>query len=312
MADTAIEWTEKVWNPVTGCTKVSEGCRNCYAERYFQRPYPGRKFTDIVCHKDRLDAPLHWRKPARIFVNSMGDLFHESVPDVFIARVISQAGAARRHTFQILTKRPQRMLDFFSRCRADGLGWITHNGAEIEGYGGDGIAVGNKERWPTPNIWLGVSVENQATVAERIPLLLQTPAALRWVSAEPLLGPLNIAVYLGGDVDPSDENREDPGIDWVVCGGESGPRARPMSPDWARSLRDQCQAAHVPFFFKQWGEWLRADCGFPVHVSRLQESKFVVFDIDGEQEIYARVGKRAAGRLLDGREWNEYPEVQRG
>jgi protein gp37 len=290
MANSSIEWTDKVWNPVTGCTKVSQGCKHCYAEgiagRFFAKQYPPnadgspRKFTDVRCHEERLDAPLHWRKPARIFVNSMSDLFHPDVPVEFIDRVFAMMALSPQHTFQVLTKRPQRMREFFAGA----------------GRGG-GVF----------NAWLGVSVEDQATADARIPLLLQTPAAVRWISYEPALGPLDVQqalTYRRRDIPDGDDGGRFlagiQGVDWVVCGGESGPHARPMHPDWARSMRDQCQAAGVPFFFKQWGEWLPAMCdGAPIDGQHLNASDEPV-----------RVGKKAAGSLLDGIEHKQFPAPQ--
>src|SRR3990167_3183573 len=189
---TTIEWTDATWNPVTGCTHVSEGCRNCYAERVL--PRTGQSFNKVVCHPDRLDAPLHWRKPSRIFVNSLSDLFHEDVPDEFIGKVFSRMNSSRQHIFQVLTKRPERMLQWFSRCgNGGGLGWITHNNTEpAKAYRGTGIVLATSDRWPIPNVWLGISCEDQKTADERIPLLLQTPAAVRFISAEPLLGPIDL------------------------------------------------------------------------------------------------------------------------
>ncbi len=263
-----LKWATKVWNPVTGCTKVSQGCKNCYAERMATRlagrvGYPADEPFRVTLHPERLDMPRHWRKPARVFVNSMSDLFHSDVPDEFIARVFGTMSGCKKHTFMVLTKRPERMLKWLMRCgNGGGLGWITHNGAKPIAYGGDGIVVGENDRWPLPNVWLGVSVEDQTTADERIPLLLQTPAAVHFVSCEPLLGPVDLNKAHGfqrpiyGDTGgyPPPER-----LDWVICGGESGPGARPMHPDWARSLRDQCADAGVPYFFKQWEELWRKE-----------------------------------------------------
>lgn len=229
MGKTKIEWTDKVWNPVTGCTKVSAGCKNCYAERIFQRPYPGRAFTDVRTHPERLDQPLHWRKPCRIFVNSMSDLFHEAIAPIFLGKIFGLMAEAHWHTFQILTKRPK---------------WMEEWSREVMHY-----PEGDRHRrpeygWP-PNVWLGVSVEDQKTADERIPLLLQTPAAVRWVSYEPALGPVDFTCWLHNS-DVCERN-----LGWIVAGGESGPQARPSHPDWFRSARDQCQVAGVPFFMKQ-------------------------------------------------------------
>jgi protein gp37 len=250
-----IEWTDETWNPVDGCTKVSAGCAHCYAATFAHRqmgPWKGRAFTDVRCHPSRLDVPLHWRKPRRVFVNSMSDLFHSDVPDAFIGRVFERMRLAPGHTFQVLTKRPERMLAWLSRCgNGGGLGWITHDGSEPErAYGGTGIIVGDADRWPLPNVWLGVSVENQATADERIPILLQTPAAHRFVSAEPLLEPIDLSIYLASGFDEPPHNDI---LSWVIVGGESGVAARPCDVAWVRSIVSQCQAADVPAFVKQVG-----------------------------------------------------------
>lgn len=298
-----IEWTDATWNPTTGCTKVSQGCKHCYAERIFQRPYPGRAFTDVRRHPERLGQPLRWRKPRRIFVNSMSDLFHEDVPFEFIAAVFGVMVACPQHTLQILTKRPARMAEFFTFHDGDYsrnvAWWITAACLMLPHELTHGLRLRPSVDAVTgaalPNIWLGVSVENQETADERIPLLLQTPAAVRFLSCEPLLARINLSRWFDacpfsrrvdapthswlfdGD-DPyivchfCRERRDAitgrvigtrftpaPGIDWVIAGGESGPRARPMHPDWARSLRDQCQSAGVPFFMKQmWGKTKRS------------------------------------------------------
>jgi protein gp37 len=231
MGETSIEWTDKVWNPVTGCTKVSQGCKNCYAERIFQRPYPGRDFTDVRMHPDRLDAPLHWRKPSRIFVNSMSDLFHEAVPFEFIERIYATMADANWHTFQILTKRPERMLEFTK--------WQA---------GQDHISTAE---WPR-NVWLGVSCEDQESFAERLPFLTAVPAVIRFISFEPLLGPIDTGIMIqphGWEATANALAR----IGWAIVGGESGPGARPMHLDWASSIVRQCQRAAVPVFVKQLG-----------------------------------------------------------
>jgi len=230
-----IEWTESTWNPVTGCTKVSAGCENCYAERIALRlramgnPRYSKGFG-VSLHYDALDIPLRWKQPRTIFVNSMSDLFHPEVPRSFILEVFDVMRRASHHRFQILTKRSERLLRL-----APSLGW-------------------------TPNIWMGVTVE-RADYAERIHDLLRTEAVVKFASFEPLLGPLS-GVALES-------------LDWVIVGGESGPRARPMRPEWAVDIRDRCVAAPVPFFFKQWGG----------------------------------VNKKRAGRILDGRTWDEMPII---
>lgn len=234
MAATKIEWTDATWNPVTGCHKISPGCKHCYAERMSKRlhaagmPKYRNGFAVVTTHPDALDIPLRWRKPRAIFVNSMSDLFHDAVPDDFIRQVFAVMTQAHWHRYQVLTKRPERLL-----------------------------ALNETLPWP-PQVWLGVSVESDR-YAGRIDLLRQTDAAVKFLSLEPLLGPLP-----GLNLD---------GIDWVIVGGESGPGARPMQREWAADIRDQCLAAGVPFHFKQWGG----------------------------------VFKKRNGRLLDGREWNDFP-----
>jgi protein gp37 len=281
-----IEWTEATWNPVTGCTKVSPACANCYIARTPPFRMHGRQFVKghipLEFHENRLDQPLRWRKPRRIFVNSLSDLFHEDVPDLFIDRVFAVMALCRQHTFQVLTKRPARMRGYFDRPG-------KHADVAVEVFKRFTV-LREAERhsravpWPLPNVWLGVSVENQHFADERIPLLLQTPAAVRFLSCEPLLGPIDLALTRLRVC-----RNEDPPLDWVIAGGESGHGARPMYPEWARAIRDQCVAAGVPFFFKQWGEWR------PVAPRSLN---------------IVQVGKKAAGRLLDGQEWNQMPEVR--
>lgn len=230
-AKTGIEWTDKTWNPVTGCHKVSPGCANCYAEAVTRRfGINGGKFDEVVLHFDRLNQPLRWRNPSRIFVNSMSDLFHKDVPDDFIDEVFAVMALSPKHTFQILTKRPERMLAYLKgTCQ-----WGIAN--YVDEISGEPFAH-SKIKWPIPNVWLGVSVESQAYV-NRIDLLRQCPAAVRFISCEPLLGPLELDLT---------------GIHWVIVGGESGAGCRPIKPEWVQSIRDQCQSAGVAFFFKQWG-----------------------------------------------------------
>lgn len=254
MGDTSIQWTDKTWNPVTGCTKVSAGCKNCYAERVFPRAYgKDRKFTDVRTHEDRLDQPLRWRKPARVFVNSMSDLFHEDVPDVFIVECFSMMALAYWHTFQILTKRPERMREFVSRYD---VGLLSPFMA-LESGGGITIktvwqALDRKRRdkvefsWPLPNVWLGVSVEDQKTADERIPILQKVPAAIRFVSYEPALGQIDITEHLMGMTSCGRP-------DWLIVGGESGPSARPFDLAWAIDIVRQCKAAGTAVFVKQLG-----------------------------------------------------------
>jgi protein gp37 len=338
----AIEWTDATWNPTVGCDKVSAGCTHCYAitqayrlEHGFKQPaYQGltRKLPDgsvnwtgvVRTLPERLTVPLQWHKPARIFFDSMSDLFHEDVPDEFIDRVFAVMALTPWHTYQILTKRPARLLEYmtrlvqgpwagrmfrdgqpdtdvhrrvrdamvntFSMCSADVLNRASH-WQEERCPGGDGFM----RQWPLPRVWLGTSVEDQRAADERIPLLLQTPAAVRFLSAEPLLGPIDLRYWLhyppcpqhpgevaAGwghlecDCRPYQVKRGD-GISWLIAGGESGPNYRPMDLDWARSLRDQCTSAGVAYFFKQ--------IGGRTHAS--------------------------GGRLLDGRTWDQFPEPVR-
>lgn len=228
-----IEWTEATWNPTTGCHKISPGCANCYAERFAERwrGVPGHPYEqgfDVQIWRERLKMPLSWKKPRRIFVNSMSDLFLDEIEEEFIQEVFSVMGKANWHQFQLLTKRPQRMLEIAKKL----------------------------EEWPS-NVWAGVSVESQAWTW-RIELLKQIPAKIRFLSCEPLLGPLELAL----------DN-----LNWVIVGGESGVRSRPMKIEWVRDIRNQCLEFNVPFFFKQWGG----------------------------------VHKKKYGRELDGRTWDDFP-----
>lgn len=238
-----IEWTQATWNPVTGCTKVSPGCAHCYAETFAERfrgvsGHPYENGFDLQLRAERLTQPLEWKRPRLIFVNSMSDLFHPDLPLPFIERVFETMVRAEWHTFQVLTKRSERLAQL-----ADQLPWPN-------------------------NVWMGVSVENQRWT-HRIDDLRTVPARIRFLSCEPLLGSLRLRL-------------DD--IHWVIAGGESGPRARPMKIAWAREVRDQCQRSRVPFFFKQWG---------------------------AHDESGMRVGKKRAGRFLDGRVWNGLPTQTR-
>lgn len=293
-----IEWTNRTWNVVVGCTKVSPGCKHCYAIREAHRmegnPNPkissvyegttdahGRNWTGKVKFVvERLHDPVSWKKPAMVFVNSMSDLFHEDLPFSVIAQIFETMRLAHWHTFQVLTKRPERMYAFWQ--------WVQVS------------RIGLAEYWPLPNVWLGTSVENQEYADERIPELLNAPAVVHFLSCEPLLGPIDLD--LCGKHYGRDALNEM--VNWVICGGESGHNARPMHPDWARSLRDQCQAANIPFLFKQWGMWLpvsQSGDGWGNIPMGSKEDYF--FNMP-----YAKVGKHAAGRLLDGRAWDEFPK----
>lgn len=331
MAKNAFKWWDDSWNPVSGCTKVSDGCKHCYAERDWGRlvhlpAYAGRKFTDVACHFERLDQPLHWKKPRRVFVNSMSDLFHPDVSDEFIARVFAVMGNANHHTYLVLTKRPQRMKEWFSKLQNHhGMVVLPTTSEKSQHSRCDAICVGLESDWPLKNLWLGVSAENQQSAIERIPLLLQTPAVVRWASAEPLLGAIDLTDLPVGEFERWNALEEPvpnfPRLNWVVVGGESGANARPMHNRWARSLRDQCKAAGVSFLFKQWGEFAPWTPEFPVigvrHVSaRDGKSGRNPGYVDGESAIridtepMAPVGKKIAGRLLDGVEHNGMPAAE--
>jgi len=291
---TKIEWTDEVWNPTTGCDRISPGCDNCYALGMAKRlkamgqakyqtdgdPRTSGPGFGIATHDEALTEPLRWKKPRRVFVNSMSDLFHARVPREFLARVFAVMAATPQHTYQILTKRPERaarILGGGCKCghpngehfRA-AMEWAatSHSPTYVPGLE---HGIYHRAGWPLPNVWIGASVENQKYADLRIPALLETPAAVRFLSCEPLLGPVWINDYVwqacpccegeGHDeacfrcADRRCENGHIRKLDWVIVGGESGHRARAMHPEWATSLRDQCKQNHVPFFFKQWGEW---------------------------------------------------------
>lgn len=288
--DTKIEWTDATWNVVTGCEKVSPGCDNCYAETFAERwrGIPGHHFEtgfDIALRPERLMLPLRWRKPKRVFVNSMSDLFHKDIPTDYIAQTFAVMALTPQHTYQVLTKRHGRMRSVLNdRCgcgsgHAPGvhfrsaMAWAVSkaNPNRIPGVPDDAEERVSNAAWPLPNVWMGVSVEDQKRADLRIPALVDTPAAVRFLSCEPLLGPVWMADYawqpcgccVGEGHDEACGTCADYGCDgghvqalhWVIAGGESGHGARAMHPDWVRSLRDQCEQEHVPFFMKQWGEW---------------------------------------------------------
>ena len=288
MTPTGIEWTEETWNPVTGCDKVSPGCAHCYAETFAERfrgvaGHPYELGFDLQLRPERLRDPLKWRKPRTVFVNSMSDLFHPDIPPEYLDRVFETMTEAAQHTFQVLTKRPERAVELAGRWAWPPNVWM---GVSVENQRWTSRIdilrtiptavrflsceplLADRWAWP-PNVWMGVSVENQHWTS-RVDILRAIPAAVRFLSCEPLLAPLDLDLE---------------GIDWVIAGGESGAGARPMAAEWARSLRDQCVDAAVPYFFKQWGE----------------------HDAAG-----VRRGKKAAGRLLDGQLWSETPERDLG
>lgn len=322
-----IEWTEASWNPIVGCDKVSPGCKHCYAIRDAHRmagnPNPkissiyegltvmngSPNWTGMVRFiEERLTQPLRWKRPRRIFVNSMSDLFHKEIFVETIARIFAVMAACPEHTFQVLTKRAERLSLLndpnFQRLVFNEAGDFTH------AYDGE---------WPLPNVWLGVSCENQQTANERIPELLETPAAVRWLSLEPLLEMIDLGIPM-----PFVNSKSEDGIHWVVVGGESGHDARPMREDWVVRLRDQCVAVGVPFFFKQWGRYaprthqeandaFDSDSVWVFPNGDIEATTFLLGDLclwDYPRNGFALmgdVGKKKAGRLLDGREWNEYP-----
>ena len=341
---TSIEWTEITWNPTSGCDRVSPGCDHCYALTLAKRlkamgqpkyqtdgdPRTSGPGFGVAVHPDVLTEPLRWHKPRKCFVDSMADLFHDDVPDQFIARVFAVMAAAPQHTFQMLTKRPGRMASLMRdvpRHHEQFQAAVLTTALALPEPHAESIR--RSFRWPLPNVWLGTSVENQKWADVRVPLLLRTPAAVRFLSCEPLLGPVDVRRWLpGGDViGPLGAEPGLPttiGIDWVIVGGESGPKARPMHPQWARDLRDQCQAAGTAYFFKQWGRWrpineqaeMPSGIGCPVFDQHGVEVDFRRLGADwpgfdaarefGWQMFHA-AGKHAAGRELNGRTWDEYP-----
>jgi protein gp37 len=317
-----IEWTDATWNPVAGCSIVSPGCHHCYAMRAAHRlaamgqaKYAGTtKIVDgralwtgqINVDPAALRAPLRWAKPRRVFVNSMSDLFHTALCAPDIADIFAIMALTPQHTYQVLTKRARRMANLLTDPEFRRV--VAHYQRK---FFRDAATGPGDIDWPLPNVWLGVSCEDQQRADERIPHLLVAPAAVRFVSAEPLLGPIELARSaqrgMRSDPDEFSSALRDPrsalALDWVIVGGESGPGARPMHPDWARGIRDQCVAAGVPFFFKQWGEWAAAPTMDPhLRSSSLQ----YVHDGDSAARMIC-LGKKAAGRLLDGREWDEFP-----
>ncbi|AYO85377.1 phage Gp37/Gp68 family protein [Methylobacterium brachiatum] len=361
-----IEWTDATWQPITGCAIVSPGCTNCYAMKLAGtrlRNLPSRKGLTVQTkagpvwngkvrlNEEWLTQPLTWRRPRKIFVCAHGDLFAEGVPDEWIDRVFAVMALCPQHTFQVLTKRPARMREWFEerwqptpaqRIECPGLPAFDMP-AQAEGddrhervYQAAGEFLdldtvsdrfwnpdGSRKwpGWPLPNVWLGISTEDQRRADERVPDLLATPAAVRFVSAEPLLGPITNWTFKTPTWPDCDQINALTGggrssfsawgggarkLDWIIVGGESGPGARPMHPDWARQIRDACASADVAYLFKQWGAWaprhdLAADTatlrGLPWH------------NFDPDTSI-CRIGKKAAGRLLDGVEHNGFPEVR--
>lgn len=391
-AQSKIEWTDASWTPIrarnrkTGkvgwhCEHLSPGCVNCYAEGDNARFGTGLPFkpghrgdVELFLDEKMLLAPLHWKHPRMVFVCSMTDLFADFVPDAWIDRIFAVMALAPQHTFQVLTKRAERMRRYLTNAdRAGGaFSGLRSAGSTVvqraQGYCADFVRLGKfqpggfgpiySEDWerakphlrtfPLPNVWLGVSTEDQRRADERIPHLLSTPAAVRFLSAEPLLGPLDLTKVcgninvLGRGSCPSQRDANGyhsflvpDGLDWVIVGGESRRRARPMNPQWARALRDQCEDAGVAFFFKQWGEFLPVGQTLPgfgkIHGATAVKPGRMKLHYGGSvqqppQHAFAergigiattedgrlafRVGKKAAGRLLDGVEYNGMPQVR--
>jgi protein gp37 len=315
---TAISWTDATWNPQVGCSRVSRGCRRCYAETlaagrlahleaYAPTTTDGRFNGTIVQLPERLDQPLRWTRPRLIFANSMSDLFHENLPAEWIAQVVAVMALAQRHRFQVLTKRPERMRDLLADPAFRVLVADTRRSWALPHQHRRSLWF-DPDVWPLANVWWGVSIENDTTVG-RADVLRETSSAVRWISAEPLVGPL-----------PSLSLE---GIDWVVVGGESGNGAAPMHRGWARDLRDRCTVDGIPFHYKQAGEWLSYTDSEAGSAAALRTRPRTVLDINGrtlppdsecdpslEPTLFLRVGKRAAGRMLDRVLHDDYPKGQ--
>ena len=328
---TKIEWADATVNAVNGCSVLSPGCTNCYAMASGGRNLPNHPSTgltklvngnhvwtgEVRLTEKALLQPLRWKAPRRIFWNAHGDLFHEAVPDRWIDQVFAVCALTPQHQHLILTKRSARMREYVNANRWQN---VLDEQYELQAAGRSSEQpVG--EAWPLPNVWLGVSVEDQARADQRIPDLLATPTAVRFISAEPLLGPIDL-----GNVFASMDHHgiyvNDPlilGLDWVIVGGESGNFARPMHPDWAISLRRQCTVARVPFFFKQWGSCLPGDmegegefgepaynidyAAQPVDYDKLGRGRLVI----AQGDSFIHFGNKKTGRRLNGREHSEFP-----
>lgn len=365
MGSTKIEWTQgpdggrgMVWNPVTGCTRVDRGCAHCYAARMAPRlagrcGYPADDPFRVTLHPDKLGEPLRWRKPRIVFVDSMGDLFHKDVPDVLIRAVFGVMAEAPRHMFIVLTKRPDRAAAWFAdveaewqECRKSPSYCRTSTQSDLciaegfaNGYNVPGLRVMmTTPAWPLQNVIIGTSVHDQRSADVRVPHLLRCPAACRVVSAEPLVGPLDLARWMPqcnagtiasmgegcGDCDPCIYTATHATLAWFIAGGESGTGAAPVHPQWIRSLRDQCAAAGVPFMFKQWGEWAPIGCGCGDPLEGQPVDHGATLWPDGRVEwvpdrgtcadggvTCVEVGKHRAGRRLDGAVHDAYPDVCR-
>ena len=327
---------------VTMCQKISPGCAHCYAETIVRRFWPkaagkfpgytaqGVASGQFVLNTAELQAILRHRKPCRLFWGDMTDLFQDGIPDEFLDQCFAVCALTPHITHIFLTKRPERRLKYLRQVSDEGDMQRWRNAADeiadVAEMAVDEQEALFAEEWPLPNVWHGVSVEDQDQADKRIPLQLQTSAAVHFISAEPLLGSIDLGRFgwlasfpYGLDIDGGDYPPPYQ-LDWVICGGESGRNARPMHPDWARSLRDQCQAAGVPFFFKQWGEWEPVE-PYP-NCSDWSKGEAIVNSYNGDIRgleslsddstwLMRKSGKKAAGALLDGREWRDFPEAAR-
>ena len=355
-----IEWTDKTWNPITGCTKISAGCANCYAERMSKRlaglgGYPKKDpFRPGLEHPKQWLKPCKWKKPRLIFVCSMGDLFHKDVSFDLVHKVLAVAINEPRHTFILLTKRPERMYEFITHYRHDGHHVFSDRvtpynpSRNKQAY----LLLDHKQDWPLANLWLGGSAENQAALDARAPYVISTPSALWFMSLEPLIGPIDLRPRPNPDTcivcgEGPDAPHNHPfgyrnrGLDWIIVGGETGPGARPMHPEWVRKIRDQCAQAGIPFFFKSWGEYgpsgVDLQTGEPTFRMFQNKAQWVNkartwmlpgdicldmtgrilrkgADFDGARypvAIMRKMGKKAAGNLLDGQVWDQFPDHYR-
>jgi protein gp37 len=353
----AIEWTEATWNPIVGCSILSPGCTNCYAMKMGARIQKmnrtGGTNSNYVNHYDGttksvkgnvvwtgklaraprklFQMPLSRKKPTTFFVNSMGDLFHEDVPDEWIDEVFAVMALAPQHTFQVLTKRADRM-QYYMKLLYPRSHAVAKAAVHLGVWDDADSIYDNVERLlhaPLPNVWLGVSTERQQEWDDRTEHLRQTPAAVRFVSAEPLLGPIEMRLAATSYGFPQHIDRRGNAhglphwLHWVIVGGESGPGSRPMHPAWARSLRDQCLAAGVPLFFKQWGEWVPQLGAIDLYeFGEVSRRRWVAWDgeqwdywdrpawcddIGAPEDCLVKVGKKAAGGMLDGKLHNEFP-----
>lgn len=319
-----IEWTDATWNPLraknpaTGkpghhCVKISPACAHCYAASMNKRlgtglDYSASSSAEMFFDREAMAKPLSYRRPRKIFVGSMTDVFADFYPREWIAHLIGVAAYCRRHTFQFLTKRVERMRDLMRSLTLE------------ECLNAAGLAPDFHPTWPPENAWFGATIEDHERCMERLDPLLQTPAAVRFISVEPLLGPLDLALRNWAHIG---NRRDDCRIDWVIVGGESGQQARPMHPEWVRLIRQDCELAGVPFFFKQWGEWMPFNSGEFSGIPAWMEDRTPVCLVKPDGRVIrpyclndapghemARVGKKAAGRLLDGRTWDQFPQME--